>query len=130
MRTHGRTLSAVAMVVVSTLGACSAKTNGVEVYNETDEIIRAEMLSVNAKGETSAYSSAIVNRGARFLNEMAKPVRGQSMRVRFSLAEQPQGERSGNGAVTLNLPENSVRVYSLHMDQGRLYAEEFKRARP
>ena len=130
MRTHGRFLSAAAIMATCALGACDHGTKGVEVYNETDEILRAEMISVNAVGESSVYSTAIINRGGTFSNRMVESVRGQSMRVRFTLAEQPPGETNWNGSVLLSLPEKSVRVYSLRFEVGRLRADEYKRSRP
>lgn len=104
------------------LGACSA-THGVEVYNDTGQVVRAELLTVNARGESNTYSKAIVNRNAMFENRMYETVSGQLMRARFTLADQTVDD--GNW-VMLNLPETSTRSYNLRLDGGRLRAEESK----
>lgn len=108
------------------LGACAA-THGVEVYNDTGQVVRAEMLSVNPRGESNLYSTAVVNKDAFFENRMTEAVNGQTMRVRFTLIEQSADD---NNWVMLNLPPGATRTYSLKLDGGRLRAEEYKRAKP
>ena len=128
MRTSVRAALAIGLTgIVLTLAACGDVAYGVEVYNDTDEVIRAEMLTVNAQGESAPYSSAIVNRGAVFENRMAGPVRDQAMRVRFTLADNPRDDPNW---IMLSIPQDKSRTYSLRLEGGRLRAQEFTRSKP
>ena len=107
------------------LGACTAPTHGVQAFNATDQTVRAEMITVDAAGESSVYATAIVSSGATFVNRMPAPVRGQLMRARFTLADQTLAD---NNWVMLNLPDRKKsRVFTLRLENGRLVAVEAKR---
>ena len=109
------------------LGACES-THGVYVQNATDQVVRAEMLTVNTAGESSVYSTALISSGATFVNRMPEPVRGQTMRVRLILENQTADD---NNWIMLSLPDKKKpRHFVLHLENGRLRADEAKRRNP
>ena len=119
-------IGAVALGAAMFIGGC-AETNGVDVYNATDQVVKVEMLSHDATGAMSVYSTAIINRGATFTNRMEEPVRGQALRARFMLEHETQADENW---VMLNLPGKSTRFYQLELVDGRLKAVAQKRGRP
>jgi hypothetical protein len=123
VRLAGCALMGVAAVV---LGGC-ADTHGVDVYNATGEIVTVEMLSHDAAGTMTVYSTATINRDATFTNRMESPVRGQALRARFMLEGQSMDDENW---VMLNLPNKSTRFYQLEVVDGRLKAVVQKRGRP
>jgi hypothetical protein len=104
------------------LGACAVDTHGVSVTNQTDRIVRAELLQLRKDGEMTVYSSQIVGVGGEFRNMVDSDERRRGMRVRFMLAD--QNLEDGNW-VMLNLPDKKDRVYDLVLVGPRLSAREF-----
>lgn len=109
-----------------TLSGC-APTHGVDVYNATGEYVTVEMLSHDAAGDMTLYSTATLNRDSTFINSMDSPVKGQSLRARFRLEDQTLADENW---VMLNLPEKTTRYFRLELADGRLKAIEEKRGRP
>ncbi len=114
----------IALSGLPALGGCSTDTLGVRVTNQTDQIVRAELLQLRKDGDLSVYSFQTLGPGAEFANMVAGDERRRGMRVRFLLAGQKLED--GNW-VMLNLPEKHSRLYDLMLVGGRLTARELKR---
>lgn len=126
VRLSGLVMFAAMTAAVATTGGC-AETHGVDVYNATGEIVTVEMLSHDAAGTMTVYSTGTINRDSTFTNRMESPVRGQALRARFMLEGQSLADENW---VMLNLPDNSTRFYQLELVDGRLKAVTQKRGRP
>lgn len=103
------------------LASCTGPVHGVVVTNQTDRIVRAELLQLRKDGEMTSYSTQTIGLGAEFKNMVAADDYRRGMRVRFTLAD--QRVEDGN-SVMLNLPDNRNRVYDLVLLGARLSARE------
>lgn len=119
---------AVRILILACLGggaigmaSCSGPVHGVAVTNQTDRIVRAELLQLRKDGEMAVYSTQMIGLGAEFKNMVAADDYRRGMRVRFMLADQTAID--GN-TVLLNLPDNRNRVYDLVLVGPRLIARE------
>lgn len=101
------------------LAGCASPA-GVEVVNQTGQVINVEYLSVAGDGSTHAYSTGVVSKnGAVFYKVDAS--QGNGAKIRFSLPEAPMDEAS---AVTLKLPDERTRYFDLEYRSGKLIARE------
>jgi hypothetical protein len=101
--------------------------HGVRVTNDTDHIVRAELLQLHNDGEMTVYSTQTLGLGAEFKNMVASDDYRRGMRVRFTLADQTAAD--GN-YVMLNLPESRDRMYNLVLVGPRLLARELPKGKP
>jgi hypothetical protein len=110
-------------VLVGMMGvaSCSGPTHGVAVTNQTDRIVKAELLQLRKDGEMTVYSTQTIGLGGEFRNMVAADDYRRGMRVRFRLADQGLEEQNW---VMLNLPDNRDRVYDLVLIGPRLSARE------
>ncbi len=120
---HSLWITAVGTVGLA-LGGCSSDTHGVRVNNQTDRIVRAELVQLRKDGEMTVYSTQTLGPGAEFKNMIESDEYRRGMRVRFSLTEQKIEDANW---VMLALPEKQDRLYDLMLVGGRLTAREWKR---
>ncbi len=101
-----------------------ASAHGVRVTNQTDRIVRAELVQLRPNGEMTTWSTQTVSPGAEFKDVVDGEERRPGMRVRFTLADQTVAD--GNW-VLLNLPDKKDRVYDLVLIGNHLSAREQRR---
>jgi hypothetical protein len=118
------TLSIIGAAALATLTGCAADTHGVLVTNQTDRIVRAELILLRKDGEMTTYSTQTLSPGAEFKNMVDGDERRRGMRVRFSLSDQKIEDANW---VMLNLPTKEDRIYDLLLLGPRLTAREFKK---
>ena len=119
----------VSLALLAALGlqpGCASDVHGVEVNNQTDRIVRAELLQLRKDGEMHAYSIQTIAPEAEFKHKVAGEDRKRGMRVRFTLAAQTVAD--GNW-VMLNLPDTRDRIYDLVLVGNHLSARDATKAR-
>ena len=121
MRPPRALASALVVVVAGAVAGCGGAIHGVVVTNQTDRIVRAELLQLRKDGEMTVYSTQTLGIGAEFKHKVEAEERRPGMRVRFTLEDQRPTD--GNW-VMLNLPDSRDRVYDLMLLGTHLSAKE------
>jgi hypothetical protein len=103
------------------LGGCASGVHGVEINNNTDRIVRVELLQLRKTGEMTVYSTQMLGPGGAFKNKVDSEERRPGMRVRMMLEGQQVGDANW---IMLNLPDSRDRVYDLMLVSNRLTARE------
>ena len=117
-------LTSTLLLAALILPCCASGVHGVEVHNQTDRIVRVELLQLRNNGEMSVYSTQTLAPGGEFKNKVDSDERRAGMRVRFTLAD---AQPSDPNRILLNLPDSKDREYDLVLVGDRLSAKELSK---
>lgn len=116
----------VLLVMAAGMPSCASGIHGVGVTNQTDRIVRVELLQLRKDGEMTVYSTQTIGPGGEFKHMVDEDERRPGMRARFTLVDQKVAD--GNW-VMLNLPTSRDRAYDLWLVGSRLSAKEQTKTR-
>ncbi len=108
------------------LGGCESY--GLDVRNDTNQILKVEFLDVSSTGSTTVMGTSVLPKHAEFTHKLDDSVYGNGRRVRFILPD-ASPEDEDLAAVDLKLPDTRTRYYNLEVVNGRLVARELVRGR-
>lgn len=117
-----RTIASFFLLTAAALvPACASGVHGVEINNNTDRIVRVELLQLRKTGEMTVYSTQMLGPHGEFKNKVDSEERRPGMRVRVMLADQKVEDANW---ILLNLPDSRDRAYDLTLAGNRLSARE------
>jgi hypothetical protein len=121
-------LSLAAALVVPALGLGGCQSYGLDVRNDTGQILKVELMDISPTGSASVMGSSVLPKYAAFTHKLDDSTYGNGRRVRFLLPETSPDE-ADLGQVELKVPEARTRYYNLEVVNGRLVARELVRGR-